>query len=154
MEAAEGELELARLQLERCVVRAPSAGVVMLPPVHVGGEYRPARVGDTLIRNQPFMALPDVGDWVGVFLVPELELGLMREGGEVWLVPLAYAVGGLGGRGGGVGTGGREGLGGGGGVGGEGARGGAGGGGGGTGISGWWRGWKWRREWRSGCVRG
>ena len=88
--AAERALELARKQLENCVVRAPSAGMVVHRALHIGSEYRTARVGDRIYRNQPFMAIPDMTDLVVHCHVPEAELALVQKGKEVVIVPLAY----------------------------------------------------------------
>jgi multidrug efflux pump subunit AcrA (membrane-fusion protein) len=61
--------------VERAVVRAPRAGMVSLVPVQIAHEFRLARVGDTLYRNQPFMNLPALDEWVAEFLIPESDLG-------------------------------------------------------------------------------
>jgi multidrug resistance efflux pump len=87
---AEQELALARRQLEHCVVHAPADGVVVYKPLHVGGEFRTVRVGDTLYRNQPFMILPDMGDLVIDILVPEAELARVEPGREAVVTPLSY----------------------------------------------------------------
>ena len=91
MASAEQELNLAKEQLKNCAVRAPADGMVVYRPVHVGGEYRTARVGDTLYRNLPFMALPDMSKPVVQCNVPEAELSLVRVGSEVQVVPVAYS---------------------------------------------------------------
>ena len=91
MASAEQELNLAKEQLKNCAVRAPADGMVVYRPVHVGGEYRTARVGDTLYRNLPFMALPDMSKPVVQCNVPESELSLVRVGSEVQVVPVAYS---------------------------------------------------------------
>jgi multidrug resistance efflux pump len=89
-EAAEQALHLARRELEHCVLRAPRAGVVSYRPLHIGADYRVVRVGDTLYKNQPFMAIPDMSDVVVECHVPEGELALISEGAEVVVVPIAY----------------------------------------------------------------
>ena len=90
MASAEQELSLAKQQLQNCTVRAPADGMVVYRPVHVGGEYRTVRVGDTLYRNLPFMALPDMSKPVVQCSVPESELSLVRVGRKVQVVPVAY----------------------------------------------------------------
>ena len=90
MTSAEQELSLTKQQLQNCSVRAPADGMVVYRPVHVGGEYRTVRVGDTLYRNLPFMALPDMSKPVVQCNVPESELSLVRVGSEVQVVPVAY----------------------------------------------------------------
>jgi HlyD family secretion protein len=91
MASAEQELILAKQQLQNCAVLAPADGMVVYRPVHVGGEYRTVRVGDTLYRNLPFMALPDMNKPVVQCNVPESELSLVRVGSEVQVVPVAYS---------------------------------------------------------------
>lgn len=88
--AAVQELSLASQQVDHCVIRAPSAGLVTHVPLHIVTEYRTVRVGDTLNKNQHFMSLPDIGDWVGSFYVPEVELGQVSSGAPVQVIPLAY----------------------------------------------------------------
>ncbi len=90
MESAEQELNLAKKQLRNCSVQAPSDGMVVYRPVHIGGEYRTVRVGDMLYRNLPFMALPDMSKPVVQCNVPESELSLVRVGSDVQVVPVAY----------------------------------------------------------------
>lgn len=89
-EAAEQALHLARGELGHAIVRAPRAGTVSYRPLHIGGEYRVVRVGDTLFKNQPFLAIPDMRDVVVEFHVPEGELSLVGEGAEVVVAPIAY----------------------------------------------------------------
>ncbi len=90
MGAAEQELTLAKKQLDNCTVRAPADGMVVYRPVHVGGEYRTVRVGDTLYRNLPFMSLPDMSKPLVRCNVPESELSLVRVGSEAQVMPVAY----------------------------------------------------------------
>lgn len=90
LESAEQELKLGKEQVAQCVIRAPAAGYVVYKPVHVGGEFRTVHVGDTVFKNQPFMALPDLGDLVVHIDVPEAELALVRAGMSVLVEPAAY----------------------------------------------------------------
>ncbi len=87
---AEQELALAKRQLENCVVHAPADGVVVYRPLHVGGEFRTVRVGDTIFRNQPFMILPDMSDLVIDILIPEAELARVEPGREAVVTPLSF----------------------------------------------------------------
>ncbi len=89
--AAEQELRLAGEQLANSALKAPSSGVVVHRTVHVGEGFRTVRVGDSVFPNQPFMALPDMGDMVVHCDVPEEDLSLVREGKEAFLQPLAFA---------------------------------------------------------------
>ncbi|MBN1268617.1 MAG: efflux RND transporter periplasmic adaptor subunit [Kiritimatiellae bacterium] len=88
--AAERQLALKRQQFENCTVRAPDDGLVVYRPLHVGGEYRTARVGDTIYRNQPFMYFPDMSDLIVHCYVPEAELARVAAGSECSMTPLAY----------------------------------------------------------------
>jgi multidrug resistance efflux pump len=85
--SAEQELKLARKQLENCTVLAPADGVVVYRPLNVGGEYRTARVGDLIFKNQPFMIIPDMRDLVVECQIPEAELSRLEVGREVYLTP-------------------------------------------------------------------
>lgn len=77
-------------QLEACEVRAPVDGVATLVPLPVGGQYRSARVGDTLYRNQTFLCLPDPSDHVVRGFIGEAELPRVRTGFAVEAVPTAF----------------------------------------------------------------
>jgi multidrug resistance efflux pump len=88
--AAEQEYMAAQRQVENCTILAPMSGVVIYKPLAVGGEYRTARVGDTLFKNQPFMALPDMSNLVAHLDVPESELAYVRAGQAVSIQPRAY----------------------------------------------------------------
>lgn len=74
VEGAERELALIREERAQCEVNAPAAGVVIYKPLHVGGEFRTARVGDTVYRNQPFLLVADMSDVVVRCTIPEAEL--------------------------------------------------------------------------------
>ena len=88
--AAAQELGLARMQLSNSVIRAPTDGVVAFKALNVGGEFRTVRIGDTVYRNQPFMALPDMNNLIMRCDVPEAELTRIHVGAAVTVTPLAY----------------------------------------------------------------
>lgn len=88
--AAELELKMIRTQFSNCTVVAPAPGVVVYRPLHVGGEYRTARVGDGIFKNQPFMILPDMRELVVECQIPEAELARVEIGREVTITPLSY----------------------------------------------------------------
>ena len=90
MSSAVQELELAREQLRNTVVLAPADGVAVYKPLHLGGDFRTIRVGDSVYPNQPFMVLPDVSDLVVHCEIPEGELSRVQEGRRVFIHPLAY----------------------------------------------------------------
>ena len=89
-DAAAQELALARDQLTNCTVTAPSAGMVVYRPLHIGTEYRTVRVGDTIFKNQPFLAIPDMDDIVVECHVPEAELSRVSRGSKALITSLAY----------------------------------------------------------------
>jgi HlyD family secretion protein len=88
--SAEQELRLARERLAHCTMTAPVDGMLVYKPVHVGAEYRTVRVGDTIYRNQAFLALPDMSAPLVFCDVPESELSRVSVGAEVVIVPVAY----------------------------------------------------------------
>ena len=90
LSSADQELKIARQQLEKCTVTSKVDGMVVYQPVHVAGEYRTVRVGDTIYRNQPFLALPDMTDPVVRCEIPESELSRVKTGNEVRIVPISY----------------------------------------------------------------
>ncbi len=90
LRSAEQELAAAQRQISNCTIYAPAGGVVVYKPVAVGGEYRTARVGDTLFKNQPFMALPDMSNLVVHLEVPESELSRVQLGQAVTVYPRAF----------------------------------------------------------------
>ena len=77
-------------QKDLCEVRAPVAGVATLIPLPVGGEYRPAHVGDTLFHNQAFLCLPDPTEHVVRGFVGEAELSWVRPGNPLEGVATAF----------------------------------------------------------------
>lgn len=90
LDSVNQEIEMAREKLVNCVVNAPVDGIVVYRPVHVGGEYRTVRVGDTIYRNQTFMVLPDMTDPVVQCNVPEAELSRVAVGRPVVVAPVSY----------------------------------------------------------------
>ncbi len=74
LDAAGQELATAAAQVSNCVVYAPADGIVALLPLPLGTDVRPARVGDTLYRNQPFLTIPDLREPLAVCVVPESDL--------------------------------------------------------------------------------
>ncbi|MDR0994629.1 MAG: HlyD family efflux transporter periplasmic adaptor subunit [Verrucomicrobiota bacterium] len=90
LDAARQQRDFTMRQLELCEVRAPVSGVVTLVPLPVGGEYRPAHVGDTLYRNQVFLCLPDPSEYVVRGFAGEADLPFIRRGDAVEAVPVAF----------------------------------------------------------------
>jgi multidrug efflux pump subunit AcrA (membrane-fusion protein) len=88
-DSADQALRLAREQLANCRVLSPAEGVVVHRPLFVGNEFRPVRVGDTLYKNQVFMAIPDLTEMIAECFVPEAEVGRALPGARAMLNPLA-----------------------------------------------------------------
>ena len=98
LQSAQRTLELAREQLTNSVVLSPTAGVVAYKPLHVNGEYRTVRVGDSIFPNQPFIVIPDLDDMVVHIDIPEAELGRVRVDGPALIKPIAWPTESLTGR--------------------------------------------------------
>lgn len=77
-------------QLAQANVLAPAAGVVVFQPVSIAGDLRPARVGDTLFQNQPFMFIPNPDDLMAEGFIPEADLAGIQPGAPASLRPLAF----------------------------------------------------------------
>lgn len=90
LEAATRQRDFTARQKELCEVRAAVAGVATLLPLPVGGEYRPAHVGDTLFHNQVFLCLPDPSEHVVRGYVGEAELAAVRPGNAAEGVATAF----------------------------------------------------------------
>lgn len=78
--AAEAARDFTKEQLALCEVRSAGGGVVSRMPLPLGGELRPAEVGDTVFRNQVFMALPDIGEMVVEAWLEECDWGRAEVG--------------------------------------------------------------------------
>jgi len=90
VDAARQQLTLAQQQLSNCVVTAPSDGLAVYIPMHVGNEFRSIRVGDTLYPNQPFLCIPDMSEFIVPCFIPESDLARVRVGQPALVTPLAY----------------------------------------------------------------
>ncbi len=90
LHSAKQALELARTQLANTSVYAPAGGLLVYKPLHIGGEYRTLRIGDSLHANQPFMLIPDLEDMVLHSMIPESELSQVKAGQKVVIYPQAF----------------------------------------------------------------
>ncbi len=90
LHSAKQALELARTQLANTSVYAPAGGLLVYKPLHIGGEYRTLRIGDSLHANQPFMLIPDLEDMVLHAMIPESELSQVKAGQKVVIYPQAF----------------------------------------------------------------
>jgi len=90
LESARKELDFAREELDACVVRAQRDGVVIYKPIHIDGEFRTVRVGDSVFRNQTFMMVADMDHLLVRCHVPEGKLARVREGNEARVTLLPF----------------------------------------------------------------
>lgn len=90
VEAARQQLTLAQQQYSNCVITAPSDGLAVYLPLHVGTEFRTVRVGDTIYPNQPFLCIPDMSEFIVPCFIPESDLARVRVGQSAVVTPLAY----------------------------------------------------------------
>ncbi len=88
--AAARTLARVRKQIADSTVAATTSGLVVYLPMHVGGEFRTVRVGDTVYRNQPFMLVADMSNLVVNSYVPESEMSQVRAGLKAEIVPIAF----------------------------------------------------------------
>lgn len=90
VEAARQQMALACQQLSNCVITAPSDGLAVYLPLHIGNEFRSVRVGDTLYPNQPFLCIPDMTEFILPCFIPESDLARVQVGQPAQVTPLAY----------------------------------------------------------------
>lgn len=90
LESARRQRDLTLQQVREAEIRAGIAGMVVYLPLHIGGERRTAREGDTLYRNQEFMHIADMDRLVVRCLVPESRLADTRPGSPARVVPEAF----------------------------------------------------------------
>lgn len=90
VEAARQQMALVCQQLSNCVITAPSNGLAVYLPLHIGNEFRSVRVGDTLYPNQPFLCIPDMTEFILPCYIPESDLARVQVGQPAQVTPLAY----------------------------------------------------------------
>ena len=88
--AARAYLNETRTELERTVLRAPQAGMVVLMTEYRGGERRKPRVGDSVWQNQPLLYLPDLSRMEVVTKVREIDVHKIAVGSEAVVTLEAY----------------------------------------------------------------
>ena len=88
--AAVRQRDLMREQVAQCTVAAPCDGEVVYLPLMFGAELRPARVGDTVYKNQEFLSIPEPGAWIVRIFVPERELARVSPGMTARITPRAW----------------------------------------------------------------
>lgn len=90
VESARRQLDLVRGQMAGGRVTAAGPGRVVYLPLHIGGEFRIAREGDTVFRNQEFMRISNLDTLVVRCEVPESRLSSLPPGAPVRAVPDAF----------------------------------------------------------------
>lgn len=68
------QIKEAKNELALTEIRAPSSGMVVLKDDYRGGQRRKPRVGDTLIRNQTILDIPDMSSMIVKTKVREIDL--------------------------------------------------------------------------------
>ncbi len=104
LEAArlEGEAELELLQIEarraqarvdkvsdrldKTVIKAPAAGLVIKQDIWHGGKRGPVQEGDSVWRGSQILELPDLSQMQVIAWVHEVDAGLVQEGQQVSVV--------------------------------------------------------------------
>lgn len=89
VEAEEQQVATFEDWVSRCTLRAPCRGTLLYQPVPFGSELRPARIGDTLFQNQPFLLLVDMTDLVVTADIPEADVRRVKVGGPATVRPVA-----------------------------------------------------------------
>ncbi|MCC5850601.1 MAG: hypothetical protein JJU29_21140 [Verrucomicrobia bacterium] len=89
-ESARRQLELVREQIEGSEIRAGIPGMVVYLPLHINGEYRTLREGDSVYRNQPFLQITDMETPVVRCLIPESRVSALSPGNPALILPEAF----------------------------------------------------------------
>ena len=88
--SAELKLEIARDQMSNALIHATSSGMIVYQPLHIDGEFRTIREGDSVFRNQKFMIVADMDHLEVTCQVPEAQLSHVSVGNPVVLTPMAF----------------------------------------------------------------
>jgi HlyD family secretion protein len=87
---ARQELHFAQDQIAASVIKAAADGNPVYKSLYLAGEYRTVRIGDVVYPNQPFMALPNMGEMAVHIDVPEAELSRVIEGRDATIRLIAF----------------------------------------------------------------
>ena len=77
-------------KIEASIARSPADGIAVLKQTNISGDFRAARIGDTLWHSQVFMTVSDMNDLVAKCDVPESELTRVTPGAAAVIRPIAY----------------------------------------------------------------
>ena len=89
-EHAKRQLKDAQLELTLTEIRAPSSGMVVLKEDYRSGQKRKPRVGDTVVRNQTILDLPDMSTMTVKTKVREIDLYKVEIGKQATIEVDAY----------------------------------------------------------------
>ena len=90
IDEATAKLDLAKLQLSRCEVRAEVPGIVVYKDVFFGSEQRKPQVGDQVWANQPLIILPDISRMMVQTRVRETDIHKVERNQKVGVRVEAY----------------------------------------------------------------
>ncbi len=82
--------ELLRQQIDRCLVRSDSSGMVVYRELFFGNDRRKPQIGDEVWSNQPLIALPDFDRLTVETRIRESDLHAVRVGGAATVTVPAY----------------------------------------------------------------
>lgn len=90
LDAAARQLDLLRAQAASARMIAPMAGMVVYLPLHIDGEFRNVREGDTVYRNQKIIQIADMESLLVFCQVPESSISAVRPGHPAIVTPTAF----------------------------------------------------------------
>jgi len=90
LRAARAALKQAETELEKTVIKAPFAGMVIHYETFRDGQMRKPREGDMVIMNQPILYLPDISNMIVKAQVREIDLHKTAIGQEASITVEAY----------------------------------------------------------------
>lgn len=76
--------------IESFTIRSPGDGIVVYPPIKVGGITRKVQTGDQLFKGQVFLVIPNLYRMTAVLDIPEEEIRRVRTGLPATVVPEAF----------------------------------------------------------------
>jgi len=83
-------LQQAENKLQKTIISAPSAGIVILYEAFRDGQNRKPRLGDTVLQNQPILYLPDISEMIVKTSIREVDLHKVKKGQTCSITVDAY----------------------------------------------------------------
>lgn len=90
LQSAQNNLNRAKEELERTVIRAPFSGIAILYEAFRDGQQRKPRIGDRVWQNQPLLYLPDTSSLIVNTQVREVDLHAVSVGKPCLITVDAY----------------------------------------------------------------